>query len=147
MADRLFGALAQVLFGRFEEEARPPTHPGPTHQPTNTRLRFAARAGVAVFKNVFEFPGRGTQAEAEAAAGRRTDWTALAEAVFRLSDLDRWDSSRHVYKHHCTSNLPPTHWLRGRMDPSHTCGVKQQQDHTYTQIWTGGKRERAHCAN
>ena len=21
------------------------------------------------------------------------------------------------------SNMPPTHWLRGRMDPSHTCGV------------------------
>ena len=25
--------------------------------------------------------------------------------------------------HHCTNNMPPTHWLRGRMDPSHTCGV------------------------
>ena len=32
--------------------------------------------------------------------------------------------------------MPPTHWLRGRMDPSHTCvcGVNQPQNHTCTAL-------------
>ena len=47
-----------------------------------------------------------------------------------------WVAAFHVRQfktclsHHCTSNMPPTHWLRGRMDPSHTCGVNLPQDHT-----------------
>ena len=40
------------------------------------------------------------------------------------------DSSRHVYDTTVPSNMPPTHWLRGLMDPSHTCGVNLPQDHT-----------------
>ena len=33
--------------------------------------------------------------------------------------------------------MPPTHWLRGRMDPSHTCGVNLPQDHAQTVRWPG----------
>ena len=37
-----------------------------------------------------------------------------------------WRQFKTCSYHHCTSNMPPTHWLRGRMDHSHTCGVLQR---------------------
>ena len=43
----------------------------------------------------------------------------------RLEDKDtQVDSSRYVYNSTAPTNMPPTHRLRGCMDPSHPCGVR-----------------------